>query len=330
MLLIMKGELLSSFYLRRKVVLGSPLTNKDHEKVMHRLTLEWRLLPFFGVDEVKSFSQHNESLDDIYFRHTPLRAYSPTFPIELYVRVLDNCYGANIEHTHKVLPRKFHSVFSGFGRFKFCYKCLKDRLVEHGFFWFDTVWMLGGYDVCRTHQIPMKRLFCNRCGAKHYKTIQMLYSTFNGKCLFCNASMLEEGSFSDMVSYEDSWKKPFVTEYELFMKGYPMFSKYLIVKIIACALNISSTEYLDKASKTPFGQLTPYAQNRAALRNYFYGKSDFVPLEAFWDCARLVFDDDFKSFDKYIKKRTQVKIFNSKVLWNKAIHDFDVKVLVPC
>lgn len=45
---------------------------------------------------------------------------------------------------------------------------------------------------------------------------------------------------------------------------------------------------------------------------------------------RLVFDDDFKSFDKYIKKRTQVKIFNSKVLWDKAIHDFDVKVLVPC
>lgn len=326
----MKGELLSSFYLRRKIVLGSPLTSKEHEKVMHRLTLDWRFFPFFGVDEVQSLSVHNESLDDIYFRHTPLRAYSPTFPIELYARVLDNCYGANTEHMYKVLPRKFHSIFSGLSCFKFCYKCLKDRLVEHGFFWFDTVWMLDGYDVCRTHQVLMKRLFCNRCDAMHHKTIQMLYSTFNGKCLFCNASMLEEGSFGDIRSYEHRWKKPFVTEYKLFTKGYPMFSKDLIMKIIVCALNISSSEYLDKVSKTPFGQLTPYTKNRKALQNYFYGKSDLLPLEAFWDCASIVFEGDFKSFDKYIKKKTQVKILNSKAIWDKATHDFDVKVLVPC
>ncbi|EGR3414609.1 hypothetical protein ACN930_002157 [Vibrio parahaemolyticus] len=322
---IRRGESLTSFLVRKKNATGSLFTQHVRKAVF--ADRGWKNIPSIYMGDIcEKDGGSSEAHVDLLAKHTALKAYAPTLPPDTVVKFIDSCLESYQEGLSMGLRGAPYSVFSRSRIFKFCFDCVYERAVNFGFIWIDIDWCLDGHYFCSKHQARLSLPICSNCGKSLENQFDTMLSYLNRCCRFCNFSLCNEQSF-EKIKPLDFAKLPFTSEYRVFKKNYPYFSRSLTRKFVDEAVLKANGIHFDDRQSIKFTQLSiPKFLGGERLRNYFTNKTRSIPPDVFWLCVQSLFKD-FESFNEYLEANTYTVKISSKELSGEVKNDFIINCL---
>ncbi|WP_447067201.1 hypothetical protein [Vibrio alginolyticus] len=317
---IRECESLTSFLVRKKNVTGSLLPKDVRRDVF--TDSGWKNIPSIYIGDIcEKEGVRSKVQVELFYKHTILKAYAPTLPLDIVVKFIDSCMESYQERLSMGLRGALYSVFNRSRIFKFCFHCAYERVINFGFVWIDIDWCLDGHYFCSKHQARLSLPICSNCGNNLENQFDMMLSYLNRRCKFCNFSLCDEQSFKKIKPL-DFVKLPFTSEYRVFKKNYPHFSSSLTRKFVDEAVLKANGISFDDRQSIQLNQLSiPKSLGGTNLRNYFMNKTKAVPQDVFWLCVQSIFKD-FESFNEYLEASTETIKLSSKELSSEVKNDF--------
>lgn len=322
---IKKGESLASYHLRKNIVFYRNDVAKVASKVLRGQNFAWEkffIFPVHSDESKRSFSFRDSKI--ILDNHTLVPLYRPLLSLDSYVKLVSGTFFNNI---YKPVQARYIEGFeSNLRDISFCISCLKEHCENDGFLWFKTEWQLHEVEICKRHNERLVSSHCERCGSKFSYPANMLISLFRGECLFCSASIFNEGSFRKVDgNHHSRWYSKFKDE-SIFSKKYRNFSRTLIEKIVRDSSDlIREKQQLAKWHSPLRHSLYLHADLDGVIR-YMKRRSDVMPHAAFWSLTKSAFGS-LHRFDHYLKEASVSKTYDSKKILPDCPVSFKVQQL---
>ena len=178
---IFPDESIHSYLIRSMILQGKLQSPLDLTGVVSLLGVI-NAVPKLDFERGKIFLSHSCSFMEKLLRvHTPLRFLTPSMLAEVEDYVL---FG--------VMPTPMiRSMFKERTQMRYCRKCFKDQISEHGVPWFRLDWLYS--TTCKLHREELTHVFSlySPCCSVRLNILDCLLSVISGQCQVCKQDYWE-------------------------------------------------------------------------------------------------------------------------------------------